>query len=238
WLGSRYEAFRLRSDPNGPRFFVPALVRAGDVSAERLAGRRCLLGRVNVRRRDLTATPAGRELDPYYERAFDLLTGSRAQAAFDIAAEPVQMRERYGLNVVGQSMLLARRMVEAGVRFVNVHWPNVGGGHNWDTHSKGFHRLKNNLLPPTDRALSALLADLADRGLLGQTLVVVLTEFGRAPQIGKTFQNSGGPGGRDHWSNCFSILLAGGGIRGGLAYGASDAKGAFPAEKPVTPADV
>ena len=238
WLGSRYEAFNLRRDPSLPDFSVPALVRSPDLSETRMASRRALLARLDSERRDLTATPAGRELDPYYERAFDLLTGSRAQAAFDIAAEPVKMRERYGLNVVGQSMLLARRMVEAGVRFVNVHWPNVGGGHNWDTHSKGFHRLKNNLLPPTDRALSALLADLADRGLLGQTLVVVLTEFGRAPQIGKTFQNSGGPGGRDHWSNCFSILLAGGGIRGGVAYGASDAKGAFPAEKPVTPADI
>src|SRR5438128_1723792 len=193
WLGSRYEAFNLRRDPSLPDFSVPALVRSADVSETRMASRRALLGRLDSERRDLTATPAGRELDPYYERAFDLLTGSRAQAAFDIAAEPVKMRERYGLNVVGQSMLLARRMVEAGVRFVNVHWPNVGGGHNWDTHRNGFTRLKNHLLPPFDRALSALLDDLADRGLLGKTLVVVLTEFGRAPQIGRTFQNSGGP---------------------------------------------
>jgi uncharacterized protein (DUF1501 family) len=238
WLGRRYEAFNLRRDPSLPDFSVPALLRAADVSEERMASRRALLGRLGGGRADLAATPAGRALDPYYERAFDLLTGSRAQAAFDIAAEPVRVRERYGRNPVGQSLLLARRMVEAGVRFVNVHWPNVGGGRNWDTHRNGFHRLKDALLPPTDRGLSALVADLAERGLLGQTLVVVLTEFGRAPQIGKTFQNSGGLGGRDHWSSCFSILLAGGGIRGGQAYGASDAKGAFPAEKPVTPADV
>src|SRR5262249_3206240 len=149
-----------------------------------------------------------------------------------------RVRERYGRNVVGQSVLLGRRLVEAGVRFVNVHWPNVGGGRNWDTHANGFHRLKETLLPPTDRAVSALLEALAGRGLLRQTLVVVMTEFGRAPQIGKTFQNSGGPGGRDHWSNCFSILLAGGGVTGGQVHGRSDAKGAFPAEKPVTPADV
>jgi uncharacterized protein (DUF1501 family) len=114
----------------------------------------------------------------------------------------------------------------------------VGGGANWDTHSNGFRRLKDTLLPPTDRALAALLDDLGDRGLLTRTLVVVLTEFGRAPQIGRTFQNSGGPGGRDHWSNCFSVLLAGGGIRGGLAYGRSDAKGAYPAEKALAPTDV
>ena len=116
---------------------------------------------------------------------------------------------------VGQSVLLARRMVEAGVRFVNVHWPNVGGGANWDTHSNGFHRLKNHLLPLADRAVAALLDDLSDRGLLKQTLVMILTEFGRAPQIGKTFQNNGGVGGRDHWSNCFSVVLAGGGTPGG-----------------------
>src|SRR5262245_43218756 len=148
WLGSRYEAFNVRRDPSLPDFSVPALVRSPDVSETRIASRRALLARLDGERKDLTATPAGRELAPYYERAFDLLTGSRAQAAFDIAAEPVKMRERYGRNVVGQSMLLARRMVEAGVRFVNVHWPNVGGGHNWDTHSKGFDRLKNALLPP------------------------------------------------------------------------------------------
>ncbi len=148
------------------------------------------------------------------------------------------VRDRYGGNVFGQSVLLARRLVEAGVRFVNVHWPNVGGGANWDTHSNGFNRLKKALLPPFDRAVAALLDDLADRGLLRRTLVVVLTEFGRAPQIGKTFQNSGGPAGRDHWSSCFSVLLAGGGVRGGQVYGRSDARGAYPAEKPLSPADV
>jgi hypothetical protein len=121
---------------------------------------------------------------------------------------------------------LARRLVEAGVRFVNVHWPDVGGGKNWDTHSNGFRRLREGLIPRTDRALSALVSDLAERGLLAKTLVPVLTEFGRAPQIGVTFQNSGGPGGRDHWSNCFSILLAGGGIAGGQVHGSSESTAA------------
>lgn len=238
WLGSRYEAFCLRSDPSLPDFSVPALKPAADVSSQRLNERRRLLDQFNGQRPLLATTPAGKELAPYHERAFDLVGGSRAQAAFDLAAEPANVRDRYGRDKFGQSVLLARRLVEAGVRFVNVHWPNVGGGANWDTHSNGFNRLKNALLPPFDRALSALLDDLHARGRLTKTLVVVLTEFGRAPQIGKTFQNAGGPGGRDHWSNCFSVVLAGGGIRGGQTFGRSDARGSFPAERPLTPADV
>lgn len=238
WLGSRYEAFRLQGDPSDPGFSVPALARPADLPGERLAGRRVLLGRLGSGRADLAATPAGRELEAYHARAFDLLTSSRAQRAFDLAAEPARVRDRYGRDKFGQSVLLARRAVEAGVRFVNVHWPNVGGGANWDTHSNGFHRLKTALLPLLDRAVSALLDDLADRGLLDSTLVLVLTEFGRAPQIGRTFQNSGGPGGRDHWSNCFSVLLAGGGLPGGRVHGSSDAKGAYPADRMVTPADL
>ncbi len=238
WLGSRYEAFRLQGDPSDPAFSVPALLRPADVPDDRLAGRRELLGKIGAGRGELGETRAGRELDAYHERAFDLLAGSRAQKAFDLAAEPPRSRDRYGRDKFGQSVLLARRAVEAGVRFVNVHWPNVGGGANWDTHSNGFNRLKNNLLPLLDRALAALLEDLADRGLLETTLVIVMTEFGRAPQIGRTFQNSGGPGGRDHWSNCFSVVLAGAGLPGGTAYGSSDAKGAYPADKPLTPADL
>jgi uncharacterized protein (DUF1501 family) len=237
WLGSRYEAFNLRADPSRPGFTVPALARSADLPAGRLASRRDLLARLDGRP-DLAAGPAGRELGPHYERALDLLTSTRARAAFDLDTEPLALRERYGVNPFGQSVLLARRLVEAGVRFVNVHWPNVGGGANWDTHANGFRRLKNNLLPPFDRALSALFEDLADRGLLVRTLVVVLTEFGRAPQIGKTFQNSGGPAGRDHWSSCFSVLLGGGGVRGGQTLGRSDARGTYPAEKPVGPSDV
>src|SRR5262249_31701950 len=159
----------------------------------RLAARRSLLGRLATGRSGLASAAAAREMGPYYERAFDLLTGTRAQAAFRIGTESDRVRDLYGRNVVGQSVLLARRLVEAEVRFVNGHWPNVGGGANWDTHANGFRRLKDSLLPPTDRAVAALLADLDSRGLLARTLVVVMTEFGRAPQIGKTFQNSGGP---------------------------------------------
>jgi hypothetical protein len=231
FLGARCEALNVRNDPSKPDFAVAALAPTADLGAERLARRRDLLAR-------LEATPPDRRLAEHFDRAFDLLGGGTARKAFDLAAEPARLRERYGMNVVGQSLLLARRLVEAGVRFVNVHWPNVGGGRNWDTHGDGFNRLKNSLLPPTDRGLSALLDDLADRGLLARTLVVVSTEFGRAPQIGKTFQNNGSPNGRDHWSNCFTVVMAGGGLKAGCAYGSSDAKGAYPAANPLTPADV
>lgn len=231
WLGARYEAFRLQGDPNAPDFAVPTLTRPVDLPDARLAARRYLLARLDTR-------DVRHGLGAQYGRAFDLLAGGRARAAFDIGAEPARVRERYGRDTFGQSVLLARRAVEAGVRFVNVNWPNVGGGRNWDTHSNGFTRLKGALLPPLDRALSALVEDLDARGLLARTLVMVLTEFGRAPQIGRTFQNSGGPGGRDHWSNCFSVVLAGAGLNGGRTVGASDAKGAYPSDKPLTPADL
>lgn len=237
WLGSRHDAFNLRADPSRPGFSVAALARPDDVPAARLASRRDLLARLDGRA-DLAATRTGRDLAPHFQRAFDLLASRRATDAFRIDREPLPARERYGVNPFGASVLLARRLVEAGVRFVNVHWPNVGGGANWDTHANGFARLKNTLLPPFDRALAALLEDLDDRGLLDRTLVVVLTEFGRAPQIGKTFQNSGGPAGRDHWSSCFSVLLAGGGVAGGQLYGRSDARGAYPAEKALSPSDI
>ena len=238
WLGGRYEAFRLQGDPD-----VARLLGSRPAPARRRAGRAD--GRSpGVARED--SVPAGRPRADTGRAGAGRVprAGLRpadrhpAQKAFDIAAEPPRSRDRYGRDKFGQSVLLARRAVEAGVRFVNVHWPNVGGGANWDTHSNGFNRLKNNLLPLADRAVAALIEDLADRGLLRETLVLVLTEFGRAPQIGRTFQNSGGPGGRDHWSNCFSVVLAGGGLPGGTVYGSSDAKGAFPADKPLTPADL
>jgi hypothetical protein len=231
WLGARHEALNVRDDPNRPHFAVEALAQAVDLTAERMAERRGLLARVESK-------PPDRRRAEYFDRAFELLGGGKTRKAFDISAEPDRVRDRYGRHVIGQSLLLARRLVEAGVRFVNVHWPNVGGGGNWDTHSNGFNRLKQTLLPPIDHGLSALLDDLSDRGMLERTLVVVITEFGRAPQIGKTFQNSGGVAGRDHWSNCFTVVLAGGGLKGGMALGSSDAKGAYPAESPLTPGDV
>src|SRR5262249_9115456 len=152
--------------------------------------------------------------------------------AFDLSREGPALRDRYGRTTLGQSLLLARRLVEAGVRFVNVN-DKVHNGQlaNWDSHENNFGRLKNDLLPPADRAFSALIEDLEARGLLATTLVVALAEFGRTPQINRA-------AGRDHWPDCYSIVLAGGGIHGGAVYGASDKIGAFPAADPVTPGDL
>ncbi len=168
----------------------------------------------------------------YQERAFNLLRSASVRRAFDIGAEAPPLRERYGRNTFGQSMLLARRLVEAGVRLVNVN-DKVTNGQvtNWDSHENNFGRLKNDLLPPADQGFSALIEDLEARGLLESTLVVAVAEFGRTPKINKN-------AGRDHWPDCFTVVLAGGGVRGGTVHGASDHIAAFPALDPVTPVDL
>ncbi len=166
------------------------------------------------------------------ERAFDLLRSEVVRRAFDLGRESPGVRERYGRNRLGQSLLLARRLVEAGVRFVNVNDKITNGQTaNWDSHENNFGRLRDDLLPPADRAFSALIEDLEARGLLESTLVVALAEFGRTPRINRS-------AGRDHWPDCFSAVLAGGGVRGGAVYGASDRLGAYPAADPVTPGDL
>jgi uncharacterized protein (DUF1501 family) len=173
-----------------------------------------------------------RALTVYQEKAFRLLHSEQARRAFDLSRESTAVRERYGRNTLGQSLLLARRLVEAGVRFVNVN-DKVHNGQlaNWDSHENNFSRLKDDLLPPADRAFSALIEDMSVRGLLDSTLVVGLAEFGRSPRINKS-------AGRDHWPDCYSIVLAGGGVRGGLVHGSSDKMGAYPATDPVTPGDL
>src|SRR5205085_12202435 len=161
-----------------------------------------------------------RNMSTCQARAFGLLRSEKVRRAFDIGAENVALRDRYGRTKLGQSLLLSRRLVEAGVRFVNVN-DKVRNGQldNWDSHENNFGRLKNDLLPPADRAFSALIEDLEARGLLQSTLVVTLAEFGRTPRINKT-------AGRDHWPDCYSMVLAGGGVKGGATYGASDKVGA------------
>jgi len=167
---------------------------------------------------------------PVWRQAFDLLTSNDAQRAFQLDAEPANVRDRYGRNIHGQCVLMARRLVEQGVSLVTVNWHN--DGHNfWDTHGNNFNRLKNDLIPPADQALAALIEDLDQRGMLDETLVVWVGEFGRKPIINK------GSAGREHWPFCYSGLLAGGGIRGGSIYGASDPHGMHPALNAVTPLD-
>ena len=222
FLGSAYDPFQVTQDPNNPQFRVGELELTADVSARRLESRRSLLDQL----------PARGPMTPFQQRAFDLLRSERVHRAFDLTREAPATRDRYGRSTLGQSMLLARRLVEEGVRFVNVNDKVTNGQTaNWDSHENNFGRLKNDLLPPADQAFAALIDDLDERGLLDSTLVVALAEFGRTPRIN-------GNAGRDHWPDCFSIVLAGGGVRGGTVYGSSDRFAAYPASDPVTPGDL
>ncbi|HEY1065045.1 MAG TPA: DUF1501 domain-containing protein, partial [Pirellulales bacterium] len=209
---------------------IPELTLSADVSADRLAGRRGLLSLIDQQRQGLAATAAGKAVNGFQEQAFSLLAGESAREAFDLGREKVEVRERYGRNLHGQCVLLARRLVERGVPVVNINWHNDGKNF-WDTHGDNFNRLKNELIPPSDQALAGLLGDLEERGMLQDTLVAWFGEFGRKPQI------TAGNAGREHWPFCYSALLAGGGIRGGQVYGSSDKIGAYPADKPVQPQD-
>ena len=227
FLGGAYDPLFVSQDPSKPDFRpFPSLDAA---SIDRYRGRRSLLDEVEGQRRSLTETPPGRTRDVHYDRAFDLITSPAARRAFDLAREGDRTRERYGPSQFGQGCLLARRLVEAGVPLVTVNWARDDAF--WDTHSDNFNLLKKSLLPPFDVAFAALLEDLDQRGLLDETLVVCLGEFGRTPQINKA-------AGRDHWAACNTVVLAGGGVRGGQVYGASDRTAAYPSTSPVTPQDL
>lgn len=232
FLGSAHEPLQVARDPNQPQFHLDELELPGDVPLERLDHRESLLRVIDgqLRRADAAAGAGG--LDGYGEKAFRLLRSEAVRNAFHLDREDPRLRDRYGRTKHGQSVLLARRLVESGVRFVTVYDHEVNGQlANWDTHENVFNRLKNDLLPPTDRAYAALIDDLADRGLLDSTLVIAMGEFGRTPKV-----NPGA--GRDHWPYCFSVVLAGGGIRGGTVFGASDKLGAYPDLDAVTPSDL
>lgn len=237
FLPAEYEPFLLECEPQAPDFRVPGLTPLPELPAVRLHRRRGLLESVNT-----ALDAAHRHADTFarsdalFHAAYDLLTSQRTRRAFDLAAEPPALRERYGHHKFGQSCLLARRLVEAGVRLVQVNWPREPGDLSlgnpcWDTHSDNNKRLKDHLMPPMDRACSALLEDLEARGLLEETLVVWMGEFGRTPTFNPV-------GGRDHWGHVFSMMLAGGGIRGGVVYGSSDRLAAYPESDRVEPADV
>jgi hypothetical protein len=228
FLGSRFDPLVARGNPDSPDFSPLDLGLVPAVGAARLRDRRTLLDKVSGQLRHLERAAAGRAMDNYYQKAFGVLASGVTQHAFDIRAEPAKVRERYGRNLFGQSILLGRRLVEAGVRLVHVNWIRILEA-GWDTHSDNFNSLKHKLLPPTDRAVSALFEDMSASGLLKETLVIVMGEFGRSPKI--TAANAG----REHWASVFSILLAGAGIPGGRLYGASDKQGAVPVDKPITP---
>ena len=226
-LGARYDPFVLTSDPNAPHFHVPNISLEESITSNRLAERRALLGKLDGQVHPMTG-PVFANFDVNEAKAFSLVSSPDVQRAFDLSLEPAIVRERYGRHSWGQSHLLARRLVEAGVRFVTtVNGPSI----TWDTHKDNFNLLKKRLVPPMEHAFAALLDDLAERGLLDSTLVVWMGDFGRTPLINKD-------AGRDHWPQCYSMVLAGGGIRGGQVLGQSDRYGAYPHTHPLTPADI
>ena len=223
YLGASYNPFSPDDDPNRDGFQVRNMKLPGRVSLERLSRRTNLQAQIDKIRRDVDIKGDIEGLDKHYRDAMEMVTSDKAQKAFDIAKEDPKVRDNYGRHDMGQSCLLARRLVEAGVSYVTIQ---AGGG--WDTHGDNFKQLKDNLLPKFDRAVAALVQDLYDRGLANDVLVMAFGEFGRTPRI-----NSGA--GRDHWPGAMSILFAGGGLRMGQAIGTTDPRAEAPATKPYTP---
>jgi hypothetical protein len=229
FMGPTYDPFWVLNNPDSADFHVQNLELPERVSSERMQLRSGLLTGLGQGLK-ITGEPALSAIDDFQSQAFELLTSSAAQQAFQLESESPETRARYGRNIYGQSTLLARRLVEAGTRFVTLSWaPDANA--TWDTHGNNFQSLKNTLLPQFDAACSSLLTDLADRGMLERTLVAVLGDFGRSPRINAA-------AGRDHWNSCYTVMLAGGGVRAGNVFGASDRIGAVPAESPVSPGDV
>jgi hypothetical protein len=238
WLSPEHNPMTIDADPNAADYRVGAFERIEGVDAGRLSRREAVLKELEQPQAGITSPVKAL----HYQRAFELLNSPLSQEAFDLSQEPPEVRERYGRNPHGQSVLQARRLIERGVSLVTVFWPNDGIKNvsvYWDTHSRNFIDLRERLMPVADRAFSALLDDLSDRGMLDETLVIWSGEFGRTPRIGQRNSDAGaGADGRDHWPNCFTTVLAGGGVRGGQVYGASDRFAAYPAADPVLPVDM
>jgi uncharacterized protein (DUF1501 family) len=242
-----FEPLYVEADSKQPtKFQVPALGLQDGTTTERLNQRHNLLCDLNAARRELDSLTAARTWSSHQQRALSLLMSSGTIDAFDLARESPKTRQRYGETVNGMSLLVARRLVEAGVPFITVFWrgdpeklnKKCASGGGWDTHGNNFKCLQEDLLPEFDRCFSALIEDLAERGLLDETLVLVTSEMGRKPKIGDPRSGGANGAGRDHWTHCLTDVLAGGGIRGGQTYGASDRFAEYPAHKPVTPADI
>lgn len=234
WLGRAADPWVLEGDPSAKDFTVPDLALTKEVPALRFDQRKSLLAQVDAHLADAERSDALAQFDSWRQQAFDLLRSPKARDAFNLTKEPTEVRERYGMNRFGQSVLLARRLIEAGVSLTRVNWSRIKGALNnghWDTHGNNTEALRKWLMPRMDQAYSALLEDLTQRGLLDETLVVWMGEFGRTPKIN-------GRGGRDHWGKVFSVALAGGGVQGGAVYGASDRLGGEPVSGRVRPQDL
>ncbi|MBI98282.1 MAG: hypothetical protein CMO78_07105 [Verrucomicrobiales bacterium] len=230
YLGRAHDPFLIKENPNDSGFSVPTFDTAKEVDVNRLAGRTHLLKSLDrYQEKFERQMEFARVHNAFTEKALGLATSTKAKRAFDLSKEPDKLRDTYGRNNVGQSMLLARRLVEAGVRFVTIQGYKDTGIYAWDHHWGIFPHLEQQL-PIYDSAYSALLNDLDDRGMLETTLVITAGEFGRTPKINN---NKRGPG-RDHWADCFSLTLGGGGIKTGRIIGASDKHGAVPVDRPVS----
>ena len=245
-IGLEYDPVFVDGSREKPfEFTAPALKLQGEISADRLLARRELLATLDDGRRGLERTLVSGNYSKQQLKAFSLLGSNETKSAFDLSLESPTTLDRYGRGINATTMLMARRLVEAGVPFITVFWKGdkeldtlckSGGG--WDTHGNNFNCLRDRLLPEFDKPFAALLGDLHDRGLLDETLVLVSSEMGRKPKVGDP--RSGGPNGagRDHWTSCMSVLMAGGGIRGGQVYGSSDKLAEFPAANPTAPEDI
>jgi len=234
FLGKGHDPLLVTADPNDRRFALPELSLPGNLTADRLQDRREIQKLVNQQIKGLDQSAAARGLDAYYEKTLGMLNSSKVREAFNLEAESPSTRDKYGRTTYGQSCLLARRLVESGVKFVNVYFANNIGGRKaeggWDTHGSDNTRmypiLSEYQLPLTDQTLPTLIKDLKERGLFDQTLIVWMGEFGRTPRLNKNVS-------RDHWPQCFTALLAGGGVKRGYVHGTSDKQGAYPDKDPV-----
>jgi hypothetical protein len=251
FLGQRFNALTSECQPfadqgENPVPGKPSIVRGvpllpntrleGELTAERFVNRTKLLRQLDREIRQIESDGTLASFDRVQQRAFDLLTSSRLKTAFDLSQEDPKTVDRYGRTLFGQSTLIARRLIQEGVRFVNVtwdlFWDRIRIDYDaWDTHTKNFSILKENKLPHFDQTFSALMEDLEDRGILDETLIVVMSEMGRTPKINAS-------GGRDHWTHCYSVVFAGAGIRGGTVCGASDAQAAYVKDRPVSTGDI
>jgi uncharacterized protein (DUF1501 family) len=233
FLGPRHDPWQITRDPSQPGFGMDSLRPAEGIDVTRINDRRGLLSQLDAHQQELASLASARQLSDQQQLAFSILESGRIARAFAIDDEPVALRDRYGRHAFGQSLLLARRLIQAGVPVVQA---NMGRVQNWDTHGDNFGRLRRSLLPPLDQGVAALLDDLGATGLLEDTLVLLLGEFGRTPRISS--QPGAGAPGRDHWAPCFFALFAGAGVRGGQVIGRSDPIGAYPATPPYSPDDL
>jgi len=240
FLGKKHDPLFIAQDPNAPDFSLPELSLPANLPIERLEQRREIQKLIDSQSRLLDYSAAARGLDSYYDKALAMLNSTRLRDAFNLAAEPEKVREQYGRHTYGQGCLLARRLVEAGTKFVTVYFSNSIGGRSdtsggWDTHgfdnTRMYPIIQKYHLPITDQTLPTLLTDLEERGLLDTTLVVWMGEFGRTPKINENIS-------RDHWPMCYTTLLAGGGVKRGHVHGESDKTASYPAKDPVRPDDL